>query len=198
MKYLSKFNCLFFIALSLYCTMSFGQVKTIKLPSIISKPAVVKKIKQNISVVAPDEEVEGEGSDVNGSSIESEGGTIVIRFSELSATTANDFFTAFSSKLQTSSNDTFTLLKKEQDNIGYTHYRFQQNFKGVPLEGVQFLLHEKNGKLTSANGNFYSGLDLITTASISKQEAIQNSTSEIKVTYIYKENPKPGQMDSSE
>ena len=31
-----------------------------------------------------------------------------------------------------------------------------------------------------------------------KQEAIQNSTSEIKVTYIYKENPKPGQMDSSE
>jgi Zn-dependent metalloprotease len=155
--------------------MSFGQVKTIKLPSIISKPAVVKKIKQNISVVAPDEEVEGEGSDVNGSSIESEGGTIVIRFSELSATTANDFFTAFSSKLQTSSNDTFTLLKKEQDNIGYTHYRFQQNFKGVPLEGVQFLLHEKNGKLTSANGNFYSGLDLITTASISKQEAIQKA-----------------------
>lgn len=175
MKYLSKLNCLFFIALSFYCTMSFGQVKTIKLPSIISKPAVVKKIKQNISVITPDEEVEGNGDEIYGSSFESEGSTTVIRFSESSATTVNDFFTAFSSKLQTSSNDTFTLLKKEQDNIGYTHYRFQQHFKGVPLEGVQFLLHEKNGKLTSANGNFYSGLDLITTAGISKQEAIQKA-----------------------
>jgi len=175
MKYLSKLNCLFFIALFFYYSTVFAQVKPIKLPSNIGNPAVVKKIKQNISVITPDEEVEGSDNEIYGSTFESEEGTTVIKFSESSVTTADDFFATFSSKLLISSNDTFTLLKKEQDNTGYTHSRYQQHFKGVQLEGVQFLLHEKNGKLTSANGNFYSGLDLITTAGISKQEAIQKA-----------------------
>lgn len=194
MKYLLKLNCLFFIALSFYCAMAFAQVKTINIPSIISKPAVVKKIKQNISVITPDEEVEGSSNEIYGSSFESEEGTTVIRFSGSSVTTANDFFAAFSIKLLISSNDTFTLLKKEQDDIGYTHYRFQQHFKGVPLDGVQFLLHEKNGKLTSANGNFYSGIDLITTASISKQEAIQKAIQFVGAEKYLWDNPKEEQF----
>lgn len=190
MKYLSKLNCLFFIALFFYYSIVFAQVKPIKLPSNIGKPAVVKKIKQNIFVITPDEEVEGSGNEIYGSSIETVGGTIVIRFSDLSSTSANDFFTTFSSKLKIGYNDTFTLLKKEQDDIGYSHYRFQQHFKGVPLDGVQFLFHEKNGKLTSANGNFYSGLDLITTASISKQEAIQKAIEFVGAEKYLWNNPK--------
>ena len=194
MKYLSKFNIIIFIALSFYCAMAVAQVKPISLPTNIGKPPVVKKIKQNISVIAPDEEVEGEGSAVNESSIESEGGATVIKFSGLSATTANDFFTTFSSKLLITPNDTFGLLKKEQDNIGFTHYRFQQHFKGVPLDGVQFLLHEKNGKLTSANGDFFSGLDINTTASISKQEAIQKAIQFVGAEKYLWDNPKEEQF----
>jgi Zn-dependent metalloprotease len=194
MKYLSKFNILIFIALPFYCAMAVAQVKPISIPTNIGKPPVVKKIKQNISVIAPDEEVEGEGSAVNESSIESEGGTTVIRFSELSTTSSSDFFTIFSSKLLITPNDTFSLLKKEQDNIGFTHYRFQQHFKGVPLDGVQFLLHEKNGKLTSANGNFYSGLDINITPSISKQEAIQKAIQFVGAEKYLWDNPKEEQF----
>jgi Zn-dependent metalloprotease len=179
-----------FLLLVLVATSLVAQVKPISLPTNIGKSPVVKKINQNISVITPDEEVEGSGNEIYGSSFESDGGTIVIRFSELSSTPAKDFFTTFSSKLIISSNDTFTLLKKEQDDIGYTHYRFQQHFNGVPLDGVQFLLHEKNGKLTSANGNFYSGLDLITTASISKQEAIQKAIQFVGAEKYLWNNPK--------
>jgi Zn-dependent metalloprotease len=189
-----RFSGISCISMLFWCIVGFTQVKPIILPSNMGKPAVVKKIKQNISVITPDEEVEGSSNEIYGSSFESEEGTTVIRFSESSVTTANDFFATFSSKLLISSNDTFTLLKKEQDDIGYTHYRFQQHFNGVPLDGVQFLLHEKNGKLTSANGNFYSGLDLITTASISKQEAIQKAIQFVGAEKYLWDNPKEEQF----
>ncbi len=61
-------------------------------------------------------------------------------------------------------------------------------------DGVQFLLHEKNGKLTSANGNFFSGLDINTTASISKQEAIQKAIQFVGAEKYLWNNPKEEQF----
>lgn len=107
--------------------------------------------------------------------IESTNGSVIIKFTEKSKTNASDFFNDFARKLEIRNEDTFTLIKSENDNIGFTHYRFQQNYKNIPLDGVQFLLHEKNGKLTSANGNFYSGIAINATPNISEQDAIQKA-----------------------
>ena len=182
-----------FIFLLAYNSILIGQVKQITLPTNIGKQSSVIKInQQDIEIITPDEE--GERNLESNYTFDSEGGTTVIKFTESSSTNANDFFTTFSSKLLITSNDTFTLLKKEQDNIGFTHYRFQQQFKGIPLDGVQFILHEKNGKLTSANGNFFSGLDIITTANISKQEAIQKAIDFIGAEKYLWSNPKEEQF----
>jgi Zn-dependent metalloprotease len=187
MKYLSVLKYLFLFGL--FYTSSVAQVKQFKFPSSIGKQSsVIKKTQQEIAIITPEEE--GEYNLESNYTFDSEGGTTVIKFTESSATTANDFFTTFSSKLLITSNDTFTLLKKEQDDIGFTHYRFQQQFNGIPLDGVQFLLHEKNGKLTSANGNFYSGLNINTTASISKQEAIQKAMEFVGAEKYLWNNPK--------
>jgi Zn-dependent metalloprotease len=191
MKYLSVLKYLFLFGL--FYTSSVAQVKQFKFPSSIGKQSsVIKKTQQGIAIITPEEE--GEYNLESNYTFDSEGGTTVIKFTESSATTANDFFTAFSSKLLITSNDTFTLLKKEQDDIGFTHYRFQQQFNGIPLDGVQFLLHEKNGKLTSANGNFYSGLNINTTASISKQEAIQKAIQFVGAEKYLWDNPKEEQF----
>ena len=191
MKNLSilKYHFLFI----LFITSSVAQVKQITLPSSIGKQtSAIKKTTQEIVTITPDEE-EGNNTDSN-FTFDSVSETIVIRFTESSSTSANDFFTAFSSRLQITANDTFRLLKTEQDNIGYTHYRFQQQFKGIPLDGVQFLLHEKNGKLTSANGNFFSGLDINTTANILKEEAIQRAIEFVGAEKYLWNNPKEEQF----
>ena len=191
MKYLSVLKYLFLFGL--FYTSSVAQVKQFKFPSSIGKQSsVIKKTQQGIAIITPEEE--GEYNLESNYTFDSEGGTTVIKFTESSATTANDFFTAFSSKLLITSNDTLTLLKKEQDDIGFTHYRFQQQFNRIPLDGVQFLLHEKNGKLTSANGNFYSGLNINTTASISKQEAIQKAIQFVGAEKYLWDNPKEEQF----
>ncbi|MEY4964061.1 MAG: hypothetical protein RLZZ323_1380 [Bacteroidota bacterium] len=191
MKYPSTLKYLFLFGL--FYTSSVAQVKQITLPSsIVKQSSVIKKTQQEIVIITPDEE--GESNLESNYTFDSEGGTTVIKFTESSATTANDFFTAFSSKLQITPNDTFRLLKTEQDDIGFTHYRFQQQFKGIPLDGVQFLLHEKNGRLTSANGNFFSGLDINTTAYISKQEAIQKAIDFTGAEKYLWNNPKEEQF----
>ena len=48
------------------------------------------------------------------------------------------------------------------DNLGFKHYRYQQNYENVPIEGAEWLIHEKNGIAKTANGNLVSGLTLST------------------------------------
>ncbi|MFN5318557.1 MAG: hypothetical protein ACK5CY_06925 [Bacteroidia bacterium] len=44
------------------------------------------------------------------------------------------------------------LLSKENDQLGETHYRFQQTANGLPVIGTMFLAHSKNGKVYGFNG----------------------------------------------
>lgn len=104
--------------------------------------------------------------------INKSGNSIRIKFSPKSSTSASNFFQEFASIFNLTANDKFELFNTEKDNIGFTHYSFQQYYKGVMVEGGQYLLHEKDGKLVSANGNFYSDLNLLSSATISSDAAI--------------------------
>ncbi len=42
--------------------------------------------------------------------------------------------------------------KQESDKIGFVHYRYQQTYKGVPVENAMYVAHTKNGKLTGMSG----------------------------------------------
>ena len=153
--------------------ISFSQVKQITPPNIIT-PFQMKKANTQGAILKPninnlDEKHKNEFD------FQSNQNLITIKFNENSKTKALDFFQEFTKKMEIRNDDTFSLIKSEVDEIGFTHYRYQQNYKNLPLDGVQFLLHEKNGKLVSANGNFYSGISIITTPSISIQDAIQKA-----------------------
>ena len=47
----------------------------------------------------------------------------------------------------------FKLINQEKDDLGFTHYRYQQLLKGVPIEGAVFLFHVKNQQVLSLNGH---------------------------------------------
>lgn len=105
--------------------------------------------------------------------VERHGDYSLVKFSDKSNVTAQNFFQTLKRDFRISERDNFNLLKTENDEIGFTHYRYQQLHNGISVMGGEYLLHEKNGKLISANGNFYSNLSINTTPSISKANAVQ-------------------------
>lgn len=170
-KYLKLVNV---VLLFLFCSLSFGQVKQIT-PQTIKNTFQTKKVKPSRAVITPKRKGEDSTNLKEDYFTQNKDSSVTIKFTEKSKTKASDFFVKFSKKLKIGNDDSFIKIKAEKDAIGLTHYRYQQNYKGIPLDGVQFLLHEKNSNLTSANGDFHSGLSLNTTASISKQDAIQKA-----------------------
>ena len=161
------------VIFTMLTAISFGQVKQITTPNITNH-FLTNKVKRQGVIVKPQKTNESVKQNEN-FIFQSEKDVITIRFNENNETKASDFFQEFSKKMDIKNDDTFTLMKSEVDEIGFTHYRFQQNYKNIPLDGVQLMLHEKNGKLVSANGNFYSSLALNTIPSISIQDAIQKA-----------------------
>jgi len=96
----------------------------------------------------------------------------IITFSENSRIFVSDFFQILKSDLGLSESDNFKLIKTENDEIGFVHYRYQQIYNDIPVFGSEYLLHEKANKLSSANGTFYQ-IALNISPSFSKESAIQ-------------------------
>ena len=50
------------------------------------------------------------------------------------------------------SNSPATLMRAEPDEMGFTHYRYQQTLRGLPINEAVYVCHVKNDKLLVANG----------------------------------------------
>lgn len=101
--------------------------------------------------------------------------TITLTFSTESKITVKDFFQALGKELGMSKDDNFLLNNQSKGRNNYTHYNYFQYYKGVRVEGGQFILHEQNGKLKTASGKFHAGLIINTIPAITKQTAIDAS-----------------------
>ena len=62
---------------------------------------------------------------------------------------------------------------------GWKHHRLQQTFNDLPIFGAEYLLHEKDGLIQTANGHVIAGLNLNTTPAISEEVALQMLLNEI-------------------
>jgi len=101
------------------------------------------------------------------------GDLTMITFNKNSNTSEKNFFEKFKKVLQMGVADDFRFISSQIDNNGVTHYRYDQFYKGIPIIGGQFALHERNGKLIFASGKFYKGLSLSVIPKISKEKAIE-------------------------
>jgi Zn-dependent metalloprotease/PKD repeat protein len=68
--------------------------------------------------------------------------------------------------------DTWTLIRSEQDKLGMTHARYQQLYKNIAVEGCVYIFHGKDGKIVSANGDFVPRIALLTEPAITSEQAI--------------------------
>ncbi|RDC66444.1 M4 family metallopeptidase [Adhaeribacter pallidiroseus] len=111
-----------------------------------------------------------------GYSIEQREDLIVITFNKNNTkVTAKNFFQEFKDILSLKTDDHFVFINSKNDNLGFTHYRYDQFYKGVPVMGGQFLIHEKDGKLDFVNGKFYQGLNIDVRPAMTKEKAISAS-----------------------
>lgn len=69
--------------------------------------------------------------------------------------------------------DAFEFLHTLEDELGFEHHRYQQQYKGIDVEFAQYIAHVKNGKVHSINGEFYSPLNLDVNATITESDALK-------------------------
>jgi len=85
---------------------------------------------------------------------------------------ASTIFETYRDEFGIGEDDEMVLLRAETDAIGFTHHRYRQYYKGIRIEGAEFIVHERDDRSVKANGVIVTGLDLGTTPSISANGAL--------------------------
>jgi Zn-dependent metalloprotease len=71
------------------------------------------------------------------------------------------------------STDNLVSYKQENDNLGFTHTRYHQLYKGVPVEGAEYIAHQRGGLLDCINGNFLTIPEMSVTPSLTQAIALE-------------------------
>ena len=79
----------------------------------------------------------------------------------------------------------FSLLNVQKDQKNEIHYRYNQTYDGIPIYGNTFIVHTRNNKVYSLNGNIISSLDIGSSAGLSEQAVLAYALGAINAT-IYK------------
>jgi Zn-dependent metalloprotease len=154
---------------------AIGQTKEVIQSNFVS-PFMKKENseEQKTEIIKPSNELTAAIKKANENyTIDKDGSYTMIYFTKKNKVAAKDFFQQFTQNFNLTENDSFNLIRQENDNIGFTHYRYQQLLNGIPVIGGEYLLHEKNSILVSANGNIYNNLVIDFIPKISNDEAIQ-------------------------
>jgi Zn-dependent metalloprotease len=82
-------------------------------------------------------------------------------------------------------NDTkfgLTLLNVDKDQLGFTHYRYQQTINHIPVKLGMYMVHVKNGLIISMNGELLNQNINQTTASIAESVALNKALTYVGAT----------------
>lgn len=121
--------------------------------------------------------------------VKGENGTpTLITFKENAGYVSSDFQKLFAKQLGLKSNQSFSKIKTEADDAGFTHEKFQLYHQGIKVEFATYSLHSKNGKLASMSGEYYDINALNTNPSLSPQAALNRAMAKIGAQHYLWEN----------
>lgn len=75
-----------------------------------------------------------------------------IRLKPAARVAPQDFMTLFARDLHQAEGTQWPVVHEEQDELGISHARLQQRWRGLDVEGAEFLLHSRAGRVFAANG----------------------------------------------
>lgn len=73
----------------------------------------------------------------------------------------------------------FTLMRRENDDIGFTHARYKEFYKGIEIVDGEYIIHRKGNVVSSMNGKFYPLSSLSVVPSISESIALSKALGDI-------------------
>jgi len=78
------------------------------------------------------------------------------------------------------------LLRTEIDQLGFTHYRYQQTYNSIPIEGAIYIAHVKNGVVRSLNGVIFNSLNLSPNPALSEELSLNKALEFVNAkTYMW-------------
>lgn len=98
-----------------------------------------------------------------------------MEFNDRTNTNGRNLFTQLRGVFRLRGQDEMRLVNTTEDTLGYTHFRYQQYYKDLRIEGAEFWVHDMNGRAESANGIRAWGADMDAAARISSRTAIQTA-----------------------
>lgn len=78
----------------------------------------------------------------------------------------------------------FELIGTERDQLGMNHYRYRQTSFGIPIEFGIWIIHEKNGLVTSMNGELFDQVNQAQ-ASLTEAQALEYALQHVHAN-VYK------------
>ena len=76
----------------------------------------------------------------------------------------------------------YKLIKSEKDNLGYVNYRYYQTYQSYALQNGMFIVHVKDGKIISINGDINKQISIANTITLSEDAALQQALSQINAS----------------
>ena len=100
-------------------------------------------------------------------------------------------------RLDLNSNYDLVKEKSETDQIGFTHEKYQQSFKGVKVEFGKYIVHAKNGIIQTMSGELFDTKTVKIIPTISKTQALTNAINYVGAQrYLWQDNQSAKKMDS--
>ena len=79
------------------------------------------------------------------------------------------------SQLGFSAYDDLQLVRRQTDELGFTHHRYDQYHRGIKVDAGQIFIHEKDGAVTSLNGKWVHHLNQVASPKLSPNQAVQKA-----------------------
>lgn len=95
---------------------------------------------------------------------------------------------AMKEALMLRADDDLVSTKQEADGIGFVHTKYQQTYKGVPVQGGEYIAHQKAGKLDCISGVFLDINELSVNPSLTEAAALSKALAFVGATKYKWEN----------
>lgn len=105
---------------------------------------------------------------------------------------------AFRQNLEMNSQDELRSEKIFQDQLGFTHEKFQQFYQGVKVEGSTYTLHLKNGMVSHMTGHFADIADISISPAIDESAALGAAIGQVGASrYMWQEPAAAGESPAN-
>lgn len=99
-------------------------------------------------------------------------------------------FTDLKSAFELSGDDQMQIKKIKKDDLGFSHYHYQQFYKNIPVLYGEYIIHQQpDGFVKSANGRLITGLKAVNIPSISEKQALDAALSFMHASKYLWQNP---------